>query len=37
LKHRLSSNTRAAAGNQYINNFFFFHPESKLQARDLNK
>lgn len=37
LKRRLSSDTRGTFGNKYINNFFFFHPESKLQARDLIK
>jgi len=37
LKRRLSTNARRTPNNKYINNFFFFHPESKLQARDLIK
>jgi len=35
LKHRLSNNTRAVAGNQYINNFFPFSIQSQNFKREI--
>lgn len=37
LEARLSRKSEDACVNKYINNFFFFHPESKLKIKDLVK